>query len=134
MLDSRQVLAPQRGFTLIEVMVAIFVLTYNSASAPGLYIVANGKVSGTHTFYGVIYDAKATGIPDVIEISGSPTIRGALSVDGGGGVSIAVSGLVGSDPRPQIFYDENAINAINAIRSFGTGSIVQNTWREIPGG
>lgn len=62
-------------------------------------------------------------VNDVLELAGSFHVWGAVTIDGPGCLRAGSSGM-------QIFYDRNVFNA---IRSYGTAGLVQNTWRELPG-
>jgi hypothetical protein len=97
----------------------------NSATAPGMIVVANGTLSfgGNFTFYGLVYALnlqQSTGI--VITLQGAATVVGSVAVDGGGGVK------VGSSGDNVVFAD----GVFPLISSFGGAAPVQGSWRELP--
>ena len=97
----------------------------NSASAPGVFIVANGTLSfgGGMTFYGMVYAAnlqRSTGV--VLLIQGSATVVGAVAIDGGGGVQVGSSG-------ENIIYDDAVFPSFT---SFSGAVPIQGSWRELP--
>lgn len=96
----------------------------NTATAPGILIIKNGTVAinGNIEFHGIVYGVNqqaTTG--NVVSIGGTAIIRGGVTVDGAGGVATGASG------GNLVF----APRAFDQARSFGTASIVQNTWREL---
>ena len=97
--------------------------------AYGMVVVVNGGISlgGTVDFCGVIYLANESVPPrqdTLLEIFGTASVTGAVAVDGPGGVQ------VGNSSKPHLSYSPDAVGA---VRSFPSGSIVPSTWREIPG-
>lgn len=98
-----------------------------NGSSPEILIFENGKldINADITFYGIIYMANKTGLTDddVLRLRGGVTVRGAVAVDGGGGVSAGSNGL-------NLIYEPNVFNA---LISFGSAGIIRNTWREVPG-
>jgi hypothetical protein len=106
----------------------------NTPSSPGLLIWHKGVVnlSGSYTFCGLIYavnDSDEEGTPaavngDVITTNGGFGVLGGIVVDGSGGLNLGSNG-------EQLKFDPNAFNA---IQSYGTAGLVQNTWRELPPG
>ncbi len=101
--------------------------SYNSLTSPGIVIFRRGKLtlSGNFAFFGVVYMLNADNSPeDLFTVNGAGTLRGAVYVDGNGGV------LAGSD-KFNIVYDTSAVTN---IASYGTAGVVQNTWREVPSG
>ncbi len=103
---------------------------WNSASKPGLLVVANGSLSIGGYFYGLIY--MANGLPDgtpssdfVLTFDGNVTVQGAVAVDGPGGVQ------VGQD-KVNLIFDDQIFRDPFPLASFGSAGIIQNTFRELP--
>ncbi|MDP8943396.1 MAG: hypothetical protein M3N16_04665 [Actinomycetota bacterium] len=97
--------------------------------AYGVVVVASGGISlgGTVDYCGVIYLANTSDPPrqdTLLKIFGTASVTGAVAVDGPGGVQ------VGNSSKPHVTYDPDAVGA---VRSYPSGSIVPSTWREIPG-
>jgi len=109
---------------------------WNSAEKPGVLIIGSGtlEISGNSTFYGVIYHVNGGGDPSrelsstVLSIHGTGCIRGAVVVDGPGGLEIGSSGGTGACGDGNIEFD--SVAAEN-LRAYGTAGIVQNSFREI---
>jgi hypothetical protein len=109
---------------------------WNSAQKPGVLIIGSGtfSISGNSTFYGVIYHVNGSdGVgPElsstVLTIHGTGCIRGAVVVDGPGGLEIGSSGGTGMCGEGNIEFDASAANN---LRAYGTAGIVQNSFREI---
>jgi hypothetical protein len=120
----------------------------NTEDEPGLLIWHCGRAdfSGGWTFRGVIYivnnsDGTCTppltqrgttpptcttqpsvGDEDVVNTNGGFGVWGAIAVDGPGCLKVGSNGLqVKFDPR-----------VFDAVQSYGTVGLVQNTWRELP--
>jgi hypothetical protein len=118
----------------------------NLLSRPGMLIWHCGRMNfrGNWTFVGVIYAANNSdgtcpaGYPtfdgggkcgsnnpssatNVVSISGGFGIWGALAIDGPGCLYAGNNGL-------QVQFDPNVFNA---VASYGTVGLVQNTWREL---
>lgn len=99
---------------------------YNSPTAPGVVILTKGAISfaGTLDFYGLIYHANTTSSTrDLVDLEGNTQIHGGIQVDGAGGV------IAGSSKLNLSFDD----NAYDAVQSYGSAGLIQNTWREITG-
>jgi hypothetical protein len=103
---------------------------WNSASKPGLLVVANGTLNIGGVFYGLIY--MANGLPDgtpssdfVLNFTGNVTVQGAVAVDGPGGVQ------VGQD-KVNLVFDDQIFRDPFPLASFGSAGIIQNTFRELP--
>ena len=96
----------------------------NSQATPGIIIVRSGTLTldGNIEFNGLIYAVnQQASSGDVVKTLGTTLIRGGVIIDGNGGYSAGASGAnLIFDPKP---FDD--------VRSFGTASIVQNTWREL---
>lgn len=107
--------------------------TYNTATAPGFLIMPQGTltVRGGVTYYGVIYlgnGQHSTGT--VADIGGNGGIIGGVIVDWGGGLDVGSNGNSGVN-NANIRFSPTAFNALS---TFGTAGLVQNTWRELPPG
>jgi hypothetical protein len=104
--------------------------TWNAAGPGngGILIWADGvlELGGQSSFYGIVYHLNNDNSSDneVLRLRGGLTINGGAFVDGPGGID------VGSN-RVNILYDENAFIGVS---SYGSASIVQNSWRDITGG
>jgi hypothetical protein len=99
---------------------------FNSTASPGLLIMASGTLSlgGTCDFHGVIYHANTAGASSVlVTTQGNAVIHGGVLVDGNGILHAGASGA-------NIVLD---LNAYNAVKSYGSAGLIQNTWREIKG-
>jgi len=106
---------------------------WNSSTAPGLVIMPQGRLNlaGGAIFYGVLYFAnKENDTGDVLSLGGNTEVIGGVIIDNGGGVTIGSSGDGGTN-GPNVKFDGNAFNA---LATFGTAGLIQNTWRELPPG
>lgn len=106
---------------------------WNSDSSPGMVIMPRGRMSlgGGATFYGVMYFANQENYTGpVLEIGGNAEVIGGVIIDNGGGLEIGSSGGGGSN-NPNLTFSANAFNALS---TFGTAGLIQNTWRELPPG
>ncbi len=102
--------------------------TWNSAVAPGLVIMPRGRMrfTGGPTFYGVLYFAnKDNYTGDVLDIGGNAEVIGGVIIDNGGGLNVGSSGGANG---PNLKF---SANAFNALATFGTAGLIQNTWREL---
>jgi hypothetical protein len=102
--------------------------TFGSPTAPGVLVLGEGGVSfgGTTKFYGVIYALNRLGLGAdnwLVDLGGNTEITGRIFVDGWAGVSAGSS-------KVNITYDDFR-DVEQSLTSFGTASIVQNSWREI---
>lgn len=99
---------------------------FNSPSEPGMVLMARGSLylGGTTNFYGIIYHANEAGSTgQVMQTQGNATVTGGVLVDGNATTVVGSSKLnIRLDP-----------NAFDAVKSYGSAGIVQNTWREIKG-
>lgn len=96
----------------------------NSASAPGVFVIASGSVTFTKklTYYGMVYAANLTNrTDDLILVLKSARIQGAVAADGDGGVGLRAS-------KTNLIYDESVFWS---IRSLQGATVVQGSWREI---
>ena len=102
--------------------------TWNSAAAPGILIWADGylELGGNSTFWGIVYHLNNDDSTDdeLLRLRGGLTIKGGAFVDGPGGID------VGSNRVNLDYYND----AFTNITSYGSASIVQNSWRDITGG
>lgn len=97
---------------------------YNTRAAPGAVVIAQGtiQVLGNATFHGIIYHANVTDSNAIlVDLGGNNQIVGGIVIDGPGGV------FAGSS-KENLVHDPNAGNA---LKTFGTVGIVQNSFREI---
>jgi hypothetical protein len=103
--------------------------TYNSAAKPGILVVARGMLAMKSTFYGLVYMVNGPGSEPhssdtVLTVAANGEIIGGLAIDGPGHLVVGQA----SHNRASISFDPNAFNA---LVSFGTTGLVQNTWREL---
>jgi hypothetical protein len=101
---------------------------WNAPGSSGILIWADGflELGGKSDFWGIVYHLNNddSSDNDVLRLRGGLTIHGGAFVDGPGGID------VGSN-RVNITYDEAAFVGVS---SYGSASIVQNSWRDITGG
>lgn len=100
--------------------------TINTAEAPGALVIANGFIDfqGNTTYHGLLYHANVLNSPDdLVKLTGNNGITGAVFVEGKGGFEIQGSAYLTVNGA-----------AFDALRSYGSAGIIQNTWREIPPG
>jgi hypothetical protein len=98
----------------------------NSPSNPGFILLADAtlRLTGTQRYYGIIYAANLSGsVGNVVELGGNVQVHGGVLVDG------QATTIAGSS-KVNIQLD---LNAFNAIKSYGTAGMIQNTFREIKG-
>jgi Tfp pilus assembly protein PilX len=102
----------------------------NTPSQPGLLIWHKGvaDLSGAYTYVGLIYNVNdsdesppTAASSDVVITDGGFGVWGAIAVDGNGGLEAGSNGL-------QLMWNQSAFDA---IQSYGTAGLVQNTWREL---
>ena len=102
--------------------------TWNSEESPGILIWADGflELGGRSTFWGIVYHLNNDNSSDdeLLRLRGGLTINGGAFVDGPGGIDVGSNQI-------NINYDEDAFTSIT---SYGSASIVQNSWRDISGG
>jgi Tfp pilus assembly protein PilX len=100
--------------------------TYNSSVDPGIVIMPRGTLSMKSSFYGLVYMVNGQGSSGaVLTMGANGEIFGGVAIDGAGRL---VAGQA-SGGRPTITF---VPNAFNALATFGTTGLVQNTWRELP--
>ena len=107
--------------------------TANTEESPGFLVVANGtlELSGTSTYYGVIYAAnlqKSSGA--VVSLKGKTLVVGGIIVDGEGGIEFGSSGQ-GQKKYANLEFDSLAIE--NLTISAGAAS-TRNSFRILPAG
>jgi len=107
--------------------------SFNSAAVPGTVVIATGTLSlgGNASFYGLVYGAnkqRTTG--DVVSTGGTACIRGAVSVDGQGGVRISSSGKARGcgGLEGNLVWDSTAIDQLETL---GRATPEDGTWREL---
>jgi hypothetical protein len=103
----------------------------NTPTQPGLLIWHKGvaDLSGSYTYVGLIYNVNdsdespptAASSGNVVITDGGFGVWGAIAIDGNGGLEAGSNGL-------QLAWLRNAYDA---IQSYGTAGLVQNTWREL---
>ena len=102
--------------------------TYNSALQPGIVVMPRGTLSMKGSLYGLVYMANGQASSGaVLTMQANSEIFGGVAIDGAGRL---VAGQA-SGHRPTITY---VANAFNALRTYGTTGLVQNTWRELAPG
>lgn len=105
--------------------------TFNSATSPGVLVVDRGTLTlgGNANFYGLIYMANNLVAPadsgNLLVLSGTAYVQGAVFVEGNGGVLAGASGL-------NISFDEAALGNVLALS--GNVGISQNSFRELTSG
>jgi hypothetical protein len=96
-----------------------------------MVIVNHGTLSlgGNIKYYGIIYSANGNASPantgNVVSLTGTATIQGAILVEGPGGV------LAGSS-KINIVFDPNALSSVYGFSD--SAAIAQNSYRELPQG
>lgn len=99
--------------------------TYNSAQAPGMLIMERGLLEMKEDYYGVVYHANLDNTTAmVVDTSGNGHIFGGVLVDGLALLQVGTS-------KDNISFDPNAFEA---VKSYGSAGVIQNTWREIKSG
>jgi hypothetical protein len=110
--------------------------TANSKLSPGFLVVANGTIelSGTSTFYGIIYAANLNAEPlastAIVKLQGKTNVIGELIIDGNGGIELGSSGAGGGNAA-NLTFDSTA--ARGAKTSAGA-TPTRNSFRELPSG
>jgi Tfp pilus assembly protein PilX len=105
--------------------------TWNSPSTPGMIVLNHGTLSlgGNITYYGIIYSANNNSSPanagDIISLTGTATIQGAIMVEGPGGVQAGSS-------KVNVVFDPNAGQSVYGYDD--SAAIAQNSYRELPTG
>jgi Tfp pilus assembly protein PilX len=98
----------------------------NGSTTAAMLVLNSGTIefNGNASFYGVIYAINAQNSSStVVSVHGNGSVVGGILVDGNGIVD------VGSSKGNLVFDDK----AYNAVKSYGTAGMIQNTWREIKG-
>jgi len=102
--------------------------TWNSPTNPGILIWSDGflEIGGNSDFYGIVYHLNNENSSDneLLRLRGGLTIHGGAFVDGPGGIDVGSNSV-------NITYLEGAFVGVS---SYGSASIVQNSWRDITGG
>lgn len=98
--------------------------TFNSAAAPGIFIVVNGTLTfrGNPSYYGMIYmyNAQAATCPGPFDAGGASYIQGAVIIDGMGCFEVGANTRVVYDP-----------NAIQSVSYYGNMALVRSSFREL---
>jgi len=98
---------------------------YNSSVEPGIVIMPRGTLQMKGTLYGLVYMANeqnSTGA--VLTLAANSQILGGLAIDGPGR-------LVAGQASGNLATVKFEPNAFNALATYGTTGLVQNTWREL---
>lgn len=109
--------------------------TYNGGSfnpeTPGTLVIATGTLTlkGNASFFGLVYGANKspTTTGNVVTVTGAACIRGAVTVDGGGGVHIQSQGKGGCG-LGKLVWDPTAIDELQTL---GQATTEDGTWREL---
>jgi hypothetical protein len=105
--------------------------TWNTSAKPGMVLLNHGTLTlgGNITFYGILYAANVNSSPtnagNIISLTGTATIQGAIMVEGPGGVLAGSSSI-------NIVYDPNAAQSLYGYGD--SAAIAQNSYRELPQG
>jgi type II secretory pathway pseudopilin PulG len=101
----------------------------NSVASPGFLILADGTLElvGKAEFYGVIYARNPSPPPSgcscaVVSLGGAAVVKGAIDVDGNGGIEFGSSGQ-------NFIFDPSAINPLTA---YAGATPTRNTFRVLP--
>lgn len=96
--------------------------SYNSEASPGMVVVESGYLEMKEDFFGVIYHANLlNSAAEIVKIHGNGLIKGGVLVDGAGQLTVGAS-------KENLQFDPNAFGA---VKSLGSATVIQNTWREI---
>lgn len=109
--------------------------SYNTAAAPGMLVIGSGYLELKAPFYGVIYHVNGSdGVGPAIAAPGTAVkihangfVKGTVVIDGAATLEIG-SNNGGPGNTGNLVYDPNARNA---LKTFGTAGLVQNSFREI---
>ncbi len=98
---------------------------YNTPTAPGIVIMPRGSLSMKGTLYGLVYirNEQSSSGP-VLTLEANSLVTGGVAIDGAGKLVAGQS----SGNVPTVKYDPRAFNA---LMTYGTAGLVQNTWREL---
>jgi len=114
--------------------------TANSQASPGFLVLVNGtiEISGSSTFYGVIYAVNAQGCPpgciqsnnaaaasDVVYVHGNGQVLGGIDVDGNGTVGL------GESHQGNLTY---GAAGFNTMKTWGGAAGTPNSFRQLPAG
>ena len=105
--------------------------SFNSAATPGTVVIATGTLSlgGNASFFGLVYGTNKPPITgNVVTVSGAACIRGAVTVDGEGGVHIQSQGKGKCEFDGKLIWDPIAINQLQTL---GQATVEDGTWREL---
>jgi len=97
---------------------------WNEENHPGVVILANSTLTlgGTVEYHGIIYNANPVdSTATLVRVQGNAVVDGGIHVNG-----MATTAIGDSKVNLQI-----DLNAYNAVKSYGTAGIIQNTFREI---
>ena len=97
----------------------------NSAASPGALIVESGtlRLNGNIQFYGLVYMVnKQNSSGSLLQIHGTATVHGAVSIDGAGGLTAGAS-------KANLIYDPRASTLLKGAAGANAN---KNTFRVIP--
>ena len=97
----------------------------NSDAVPGTLYIGRGtfSIGGNSVFYGLIYMGNLQGSTGaVVTLGGTSLIKGAVAVDGQGGVSAGSS-------KANIIFDDRSFDSFKGV---GDVARTPNSWRELP--
>jgi hypothetical protein len=100
--------------------------TANSAASPGMFVINNGTLtlSGNITYHGLVYARNGQNSSgDVVTLTGTSLIEGAIAVDGNGAVRVGNSAL-------NLVFDPNVFGA---VKGYGNAGLSHGYWRELAG-
>ncbi|MDX6678138.1 MAG: hypothetical protein QOE31_2190 [Solirubrobacteraceae bacterium] len=102
-------------------------VTYDSATDPGIVIMPRGRlnnISGSYNALLYLGNEQQSSGP-VLSFGDNAEVFGGVAIDGPGRLVLGQA----SGPRPTITFRNNVFDALS---TFGTAGLVQNTWRELP--
>ena len=104
---------------------------FNTAQNPGFLIMNGGTLTfgGNASYHGIIINTNPLNLAtSLVNIGGTACIDGNILVGGNGIVTVGSSGS-GCNGGANVKFNPAAFDA---VKSFGSAGIVQNTWRELP--
>lgn len=109
--------------------------SYNTAQTPGMLVIGSGYLELKAPYFGLIYHVNGSdGVgPEIkapqtaFKVHANGWVKGAVVIDGAAKLEIG-SNSGGPGNTGNLLYDPNARNA---LKTFGTAGIVQNSFREI---
>ena len=98
----------------------------NSTASPGMFVINTGTLtlSGNITYHGLVYARNAqNSTGNVVTLTGTSLIEGAIAVDGSGAVSTGNSAM-------NLVFDPNVFGA---VKGYGNAGLSHGYWRELAG-